>query len=122
MTTTTYRRGRRKAGHMTLIDYLATPETVLPTELVFGAMRVADAPLVPHQRAVVKFFQTLDAHAAMHRIGEVFLAPLDVILDADAPLVLQPDLLLVTTERAHIVSDRVFGAPDLVVVILSPRP
>ena len=31
-------------------EYLDTPETVLPRELAFGVMRVADAPVVSHQR------------------------------------------------------------------------
>jgi len=33
---------------MTVAEYLRTPETVLPQELVFGALRVADAPLTRH--------------------------------------------------------------------------
>jgi len=36
----------------TIEEYLNTPETVLPRELAFGVMRVADAPVVSHQRVV----------------------------------------------------------------------
>jgi Uma2 family endonuclease len=107
---------------MTLVDYFSMPETVLPAELIDGVLRVANAPFVPHQRAVLRFYQALDAHAAAEDIGEVLVAPLDVILDPHAPVVLQPDLLLVTHERAAIVGDRIDGAPDLVVEILSPDP
>lgn len=44
----------RTEGHMTLAEYFETPETLLPQELIFGAVRVADAPFVPHQRLVLR--------------------------------------------------------------------
>ena len=116
------RKKRRKDLAMTTVEYLATPETVLPAELAYGIMRVADAPTVRHQRMVGELFKALDAHVAAHGLGEVLLAPTDVILDYDRALVVQPDLLFVARERDDIVSDCVHGAPDLVVEVLSPHP
>lgn len=54
-------------------------------------------------------------------LGEVLIAPMDVVLDRDNALVVQPDLLFVAEERRDIVEDRVYGAPDLVIEVLSPR-
>lgn len=55
-------------------------------------------------------------------MGTVWLAPLDVILDDERALVVQPDVFVISNERAHILTDRVRGAPDLVVEVLSPHP
>ena len=107
---------------MTTAEYLATPETVLPRELAFGVMRVAESPIVPHQRIVRDLTIALTAFTRAHRLGEVLPAPMDVILDRDAHLVVQPDILFVSAARAEIVSDRIHGAPDLVVEVLSPYP
>lgn len=121
---TTYETGKKKKGSskMTTAEYFATQETVRPAELAFGILRVAEAPAVRHQRMVGELFKVLDAHVSQYALGEVLLAPTDVVLDDDAALVVQPDLLFVSEERAHIVTDHVAGAPDLVVEVLSPNP
>jgi Uma2 family endonuclease len=107
---------------MTTAEYLATPETVKPQELAYGVLRAADSPLPIHQQAVADLFRALDAHVRGGGLGRVWLAPLDVILDHDAALVVQPDLFFIANDRAEIVTDRVRGAPDLVVEVLSPHP
>jgi Uma2 family endonuclease len=107
---------------MTTHEYLQTPETVLPHELAFGALRVADAPRVSHQRAVLEILLAIAPFVRDHHLGEILPAPIDVILDVDAALVLQPDLVFVSNQRQHIVGDRIDGAPDLVVEVLSPHP
>jgi Uma2 family endonuclease len=107
---------------MTLAEYQATPTTVRPQELIYGALRAADAPLVNHQRVVFRLARAMQAHVEAAALGEVFVAPIDVILDTDRALVLQPDLLFVSRERDEIVHDRIYGAPDLVVEVLSPNP
>ena len=107
---------------MTTHEYFNTPETVLPRELAFGALRVADAPRTPHQRVVLELLLALAPFVRARHLGEVLPAPIDVILDADAALVVQPDLVFVSGERSHIVGDRIDGAPDLVIEVLSPHP
>lgn len=107
---------------MTLQEYQQTPETVLPQELIDGVIRVADAPFVGHQRAVLRLAMTLERHVQRLGLGEVFVAPIDVVLNPSRPLVLQPDLLFISAARAHIVHDRIEGPPDLAVEVLSPNP
>jgi Uma2 family endonuclease len=107
---------------MTTEEYLRTPESKVPTELIYGALRVADSPTPRHQAAVGDFFIALVAHVRERRLGEIWLSPLDVIVDADRALILQPDLFFISNERNHILMDRVRGTPDMVLEVLSPNP
>jgi hypothetical protein len=38
----------RQEKRMTTVEYLETPETVQPRELIYGELHVADAPTVTH--------------------------------------------------------------------------
>ena len=100
---------------MRVDDYFKTPETLTPMELVFGAMRVSDAPTPRHQSAVLHLCLALDRHVRQHQLGRIWIAPLDVVLSERDSLIVQPDLFFVSNERKWIVRDRVRGAPDLVV-------
>jgi Uma2 family endonuclease len=82
----------------------------------------AEAPLPPHQRAVGRLYRALDDYVSQAGLGEVWLSPIDVILDRVRHVIVQPDLCFISHARAHIVADRVRGAPDLVVEVLSPHP
>jgi Uma2 family endonuclease len=106
---------------MTLEQYYQTPETLLPQELIFGAVRAADAPFVPHQRLVLRLASTLQEHVSERNAGEVFLSPIDCVFDQERALVLQPDIVFVSHTRRDIVMDRIYGAPDLAIEILSPH-
>jgi Uma2 family endonuclease len=107
---------------MTTHEYLRTPETLLPHELVYGFVRDAPAPSAGHQWAVGDIYMCLRTHLAQAGSGHVWMAPIDVVLDREQDLVVQPDLIVVSNERRHIVADRVWGAPDLVIEVMSPRP
>jgi Uma2 family endonuclease len=103
-------------------EYLRTPEVMLPQELVWGYVREAAVPTAAHQRTVGALFIRLSQHLRATGAGEAWLSPLDVVLDVERNLVVQPDLSVVLTEHADIVTDRIWGAPDLVVEVMSPRP
>lgn len=113
---------KRREGIMTTEEYLMTEETVLPRELAYGVLHVAESPSAHHQRMVGRLFLAMAPFAQERRLGEVLLAPMDIVLDYDRALVVQPDLLFVSNARSRIVTDRVFGAPDVVVEVLSPHP
>lgn len=104
---------------LTYQDYLATPETNLPCELVDGELFMSAAPNVRHQVVVGNIYRPLHVSVACRRLGMVLLAPVDVVLDKGRPLVLQPDLCYVRADRMVIVGDRIEGPPDLVVEVLS---
>jgi Uma2 family endonuclease len=106
---------------MTVDAYLAGPEQLTPSELVFGAVREPPAPRYGHQAVVTRALVLLDAHVRGERLGAVCVAPVDVVLDRPGALVLQPDIVFVAADRAGIIDDRIWGAPDLVVEVLSRR-
>lgn len=107
---------------MTLAEYFLTPETLVPQELIYGVVRVADAPFVPHQRVVLRLATALQEHVDDTHTGEVFVAPVDCVFDRERALVLQPDIVFVSQSRQDIVLDRIYGAPDIAIEILSPNP
>jgi Uma2 family endonuclease len=115
-------RALRKEKPMTTSEYLRTPERVSPAQLAYGELVVRDAPSPRHQDAVKRYFLALHQHVESRHLGEIWLSPLDVILDAERALVVQPDLLFISKARAGILMDRVRGAPDMVLEVLSPYP
>ncbi len=101
-------------------QYLRMPETMKPMELVYGVVREPPAPTYGHQSIVTRLTSLLDRHVCRHRLGRVCVSPVDVVLDRDRDLVVQPDIIFVSNDRQEIIRDRVWGAPDLVVEVLSP--
>lgn len=103
-------------------EYLEQEETKHPQELLWGKVRDAPSPAPTHQDAVLDFAFAWRLYAVPRRLGAVLVSPMDCVLDRERALILQPDLLFVSKERRHIVTDRVWGAPDLVLEVLSPNP
>ena len=104
---------------MTVSAYLAGEETNRPQELAYGFLREPAAPTFQHQIVVGRVYDRLQRHARRCMAGVVVVSPVDVILDRERHLVVQPDVVFVRAERLGICTDRIWGAPDLVVEVLS---
>jgi Uma2 family endonuclease len=83
-------------------------------------VREPAAPFWPHQEVVTRVTALLYDHVERHALGAVCASPIDVVLDRERGLVLQPDVVFLSTERLHLVRDQIWGAPDLVVEVESP--
>jgi len=108
------------AHTLSVVEYFDLEETNRPMELVYGVVvREPAMPSWSHQLLSGRLIALLSSHVEELSLGQVS-PPVDVVLDAEAALVVQPDIVFISHERLGIVHDRVWGPPDLVVEILSP--
>ena len=117
------KRGDVEPGHpatkLTYADYVRLPDDGLRHEIIDGEYYATPSPVTRHQRILRRLSYAIERFLREHPIGEVFWAPLDVVL-TDTDIVV-PDLLYISRERAYLVTEKnLRGAPDLVVEILSP--
>lgn len=98
-------------------DYAGIPPDGKRYEILDGDLLVTPAPSPLHQRASKRLQRQLEAYFESRALGEVFNAPIDVILTPHD--VFQPDLVVVTDPR-HISPRGIEAPPLLVVEILSP--
>lgn len=99
-------------------DYMQTPDDIR-YELLDGELILSPSARTAHQRASRDISHPLITFVEQNGLGEVFIAPYDVVLDNFN--VVQPDILFVSNERSHIITDlNIQGAPDLAIEILSP--
>ena len=104
---------------LSVYGYLSGSEQTRPTELVWGRVCEPPAPRYGHQSVVTRTVVLLDQHVRTQACGQVCVSPVDVVLDARKGLVVQPDIVFVSNARLEIVRDQIWGAPDLVVEVLS---
>jgi Uma2 family endonuclease len=77
------------------------------------------SPTLRHQRTIGALYRALDEHVRRSALGEVLLAPFDVILSDTT--VFQPDVLFIGTPRLGVLAEHgVEGSPTLAVEVLSP--
>ena len=109
---------REPTRKLTYEDYAMTPEGER-WELIDGELFMPPSPKEAHQSVQAALGTAMHNFARASGLGRVYFAPFDVVLsDHDT---LQPDLLFVSQDRLHIITeDNVQGAPDLVVEIRSP--
>ena len=110
--------GPERKTKLTYDDYAKTPDDER-WELIDGVLIEMPSPTVPHQRVSRKVGTRLDIFVDAGSLGEIFYAPIDVVLSDT--VVVQPDLVFVSNERADIITHaNIQGVPDLVVEIRSP--
>ena len=86
-------------------------------EILEGELYVTPSPSPFHQRASKRLQRMLEAYFEDRGLGEVFNAPLDVILTRRD--VVEPDLIVVNAP-AQVTARAIEGPPLLVVEVLSP--
>ena len=103
---------------LTYEDYASLPDDER-RELIDGELLPMPSPKEIHQRLLLLLGARWLWFVLERGLGAVYTAPFDVILSATN--VVQPDLIFVSSARAHIITeDNIRGAPDLLVEILSP--
>jgi Uma2 family endonuclease len=106
------------AERMTSEEFFRYAPEDQKAELIDGVMIVHSPPLVIHEKLFRFLFRLLAAYAEEHDLGEVLGSRTPVELEVEQTY--EPDILFVARERAGIVESKgVFGAPDLVIEILS---
>src|SRR5262245_2156006 len=98
-------------------DYAAIPPDGKRYELLEGDVYVTPAPSPRHQWSSKKLQRQLEEYFETRALGQVFNAPIDVILTPHD--VVQPDLVVVANP-GQISARGIEGSPLLLVEVLSP--
>lgn len=100
-------------------DYLKLPDDGNRYEILNGELIMTAAPYIPHQRVCGNLFHELKLFIKSNKIGEVFIAPCDIIFDKKN--VYQADIIFISNENKKIITEaNIKGSPDLVIEIISP--
>ncbi|REL38404.1 Uma2 family endonuclease [Rhodohalobacter sp. SW132] len=99
-------------------DYRGLPDDGNQHQIIGGELYMTPAPTTQHQRILLNIFRLLDPFVNENEIGEILIAPVDVVLSMTD--VVQPDLIFIARERLNIITKKnIVDAPDLVVEVLS---
>jgi len=103
---------------MTYADYLKIDDNNR-YEILEGELKMVPAPSIEHQSVSRNLEFLIWSFVKEKRLGVVFDAPIDVVLDKS--LVLQPDIVFIKEESRDIIEkNAIKGIPTLVVEIVSP--
>lgn len=103
----------------TVEDLANIPDDGRRYEVIGGELVVSPAPTTKHQRVSIRLSRIFADHLDRSGNGEVFAAPLDVVLGTHD--IVQPDLVVVLQQHADRVTDAgIEGAPDIVIEITTP--
>ena len=109
----------KRQGEYTLTDYYQIPDE-RRVELIDGVIYDMSAPGCDHQLIAGLIHARLLAHVSSRK-GTCLpmISPVDVQLDCDEKTMVQPDVVVVC-DRSKVIRRCIYGAPDLVIEILSP--
>lgn len=100
-------------------DYLELPDDGKRYEIIDGELFMSTAPTSNHQRIVRNLLVALCIYLKDYPFGEAIPAPIEVFFSETN--IVQPDIVFISNERSDIIKPtQIFGAPDLVVEVLSP--
>ena len=90
-------------------------------EVIDGVLYKTTAPGFPHQNSIIRLVQRVGTPLSEGGIAIVATAPIGVVMSGADPV--QPDFLLIRSERASIIADggRIRGVLDLIAEVLSPN-
>ncbi|QEM07009.1 Uma2 family endonuclease [Mucilaginibacter rubeus] len=103
----------------TIDDYLMLEEGA-PFQLINYDLIMSPSPLPIHQQILYALSEIIVLYNIQHgRKGQWLYSPMDVKFDEGN--IVQPDILYIAEDRKkELIKDRIEGAPDLIVEILSP--
>ncbi len=106
---------------MTARDLDDVPDDTNRYEVIDGELYVSPFPAYAHQYTLMELLAIVDGHVRRNRLGRVFPAGLKVVIGE--PTGVGPDIVYVSAARMDgMRDDGFYGAPDLVVEILSTKP
>ena len=109
----------RKQGEYTIEDYYNLPDEHR-VELIDGVIYDMSSPSSIHQIISLQLCIRFDQYIKNHKGNCIpFLAPMDVQLDSNDKTIVQPDILIIC-DKSKIKDNLIYGAPDLVIEVLSP--
>lgn len=107
-----------KKKKYTAADYMMLEEGA-PFQLINNELVMSPSPNSVHQAIVVRLGKVMLIFLENREMGGYAAGSMDVVFDESN--IFQPDFLYVSEDRRkEIVRDRVEGAPDMVIEILSP--
>ena len=99
-------------------DHAKLPNDGTRYEIIEGDLFMSPAPKPKHERVQMNLYDQLKPFITKHNLGELFVAPQDVVLEEHT--VVQPDLFFIVRARLRIVTEtNIQGPPDLVIEIES---
>ncbi len=88
---------------LTYEEFRRLPDDGKRYELIHGEVHLTPSPTTKHQFALQNLSRSLDPFVFKHRLGEIFVAPLDVRLSRDTAV--QPDPIFISNSRARIIKE-----------------